>query len=712
MRLGRLTILGLVFSAVAAILLIRLAEVQLVIGPKLAAQGAAEVNRTISLTPLRGEILDSSGQPLALETPATLIYAITPEVTDAKGEATAMAPILHVSEATLQSELSAQGWYHVIDHAATAAQVSALKQLFLPGIGYTPEQIRKYPDGIIGQPVVGWVSASQVGIAGVEQSYNQILSGTPGQAQVKVDALGQPLPSYGIQVTRQPIPGKSIQLTINGTLQAYAQATITADVITHKGTSGRIIIMNPSNGAIYAMAQWPTVNPSQWQNASVQALADQSVEFAYPPGSIFKPMVASLALMDHVATLQSRYYDPGYKIVDGLKIHTWKHSGYGWLSFDGILAYSSDVGFMDLGLALGLNNFYAGLHPFHLDRPTGIDLPGEATGVWPPLASANTLDLAEMSFGQTLAITAIQEAAAVAAIADGGVWHTPHVAQAIISPNGQKQTLTFPSKRILPTWVATDEMQGMKQVVSSQGDAANAEVAGYVVAGKTGTSQLAPRAKVQTYMASFIGVAPVPNPQVLILLEVNNPQNVANQPGYYYYGDQVVVPTFPQLMANVLRVLGIPPQTPVPTPAVAVTVPDLSGVSISTAQADASLSGLNLKVNGGGQVVTGQYPSAGAQVSAGFTISVNTTGVATGQGVVPDLLGLTMRQAAMELSSVGLGFWPHGAGLAVGQTPAAGTKLKPGSPVQVTFTIPEAPAPTVSAAKTQSGGTSSSPSYP
>ncbi len=712
MRLGRLTILGLVFSALAAILLIRLAEVQLVIGPTLAAQGAAEVNRTISLTPLRGEILDSNGQPLALETPATLIYVITPEVTDAKGEATAMAPILHVPEATLQAELSAQGWYHVIERAATAAQVNALKQLFLPGIGYTAEQVRKYPDGVIGQPVVGWVSGSQVGIAGVEQSYNQILSGTPGQAKVKVDALGQPLPSYGIQVTRQPIPGKSVQLTINGTLQAYAQATITADVTGHKGTSGRIIIMDPSNGAILAMAQYPTVNPNQWQTAPVQALANQSVQYAYQPGSIFKPMVAALALMDHVATLQSRYYDPGYKIVDGLKIHTWKRNGYGWLSFDGILAYSSDVGFMDLGLALGLNNFYAGLHLFHLDRPTGIDLPGEATGVWPPLASANILDLAEMSFGQTLAITAIQEAAAVASIADGGVWHTPHVAQAIISPNGQKQTLTFPSKRILPTWVATDEMQGMLQVVSSQGDAANAEVAGYVVAGKTGTSQLSPRAKVQTYMASFIGVAPVPNPKVLILLEVNNPQNVANQPGYYYYGDQVVVPTFPQLMSNVLRVLGIPPQTPVPAPVVAVSVPNLSGVAVSTAQADASLFGLHLQVSGTGQVVSNQFPTAGAQVSVGSTLRVNTTSVVTGQGVVPDLLGLTMRQAAIQLSAVGLTFWPHGAGLAVSQTPTAGTKLAAGAPVQVTFTIPEAPAPTVSAAKTARGGSAASPAYP
>ncbi len=704
MRLGRLTTLGLIFTAVAAVLVVRLAEVQLVIGPSLAKQGAAELNRTISLTPLRGEILDSSGQPLAIESPATLIYVITPEVTDAKGEATAMAPILKVPEATLQAELSASGWYHVIDHAATAAQVAALKQLFLPGIGYTAEQIRKYPDGIIGEPVLGWVNASQVGIAGVEQSYNQVLAGTPGQAKIRVDALGQPLPSYGMQVTRQPIPGQSIQLTINGTLQAYAQATITADVTQHKGTSGRIVIMNPNTGAVLALAQYPTVNPNQWQSAPVQAQADQAVEYAYPPGSIFKPMVAALALLDHVATLQSRYYDPGYKVVDGLKIHTWKRTGYGWLSFNGILAYSSDVGFMDLGLALGLDRFYAGLHLFHLDRPTGIDLPGEATGVWPPLASANVLDLAEMSFGQTLAITAIQEAAAVAAIADGGVWHTPHVVQAIISPSGQKRTLSFPSKRILPSWVAADEMQGMEQVVSSQGDAPNAEVAGYVVAGKTGTSQLSPEAKTQTYMASFIGVAPAPHPQVLILLEVNNPQNVFNQPGYYYYGDWVVVPTFPQLMSNVLRVLGVPPQTPLPQPAVAVTVPDLSGMALSTAEADASLIGLHLSVHGGGKVVTNQFPAAGATVNAGASVSVNTASVALGPGYVPDLLGLSMRQAALELSAAGLSFWPTGSGLAVGQSPAAGSKLAPGAVVRVTFALPEAPAPTVSAAKPAGGG--------
>lgn len=673
---SRLVKVGFIFAAIGALLTLRLGQFQIIEGPHLAAAAQGEMERTVPIVALRGEILDDKGRLLAIERNATLVYAINPEIKDSVGEATAMSPILKIPVKTLEALFKKKGWYHVVAHGVGLDAVHALQSLFLPGIGYTPESIRSYPEGAAAEPVLGFVNSAQTGVAGIEQSQNALLSGTPGSEHLAVDALGQPIPSFGGTIL-PPVPGTSLVLTVDATIQAYAQADIDAAVQADHALSGRIIVMDPQTAAVLAMVQSPNYNPSSWQGSPALALVNQSVQYAYPPGSAFKPVTASLALMDHVATTQSTYFDPGSIVIDGIRVYTWKHKGFGKLTFDGIMEQSSDVGFAELALGIGKTRFFQGLQLFHLNRPTGVGLPGEAGGLRPNETRASKLDLGEMGFGQTLTVTPIQLAAAVSAIADGGVWHEPHVLQSTFGPNGKK-TIPYASQRIIPVWVSQDVKTAMADVVAV-GTGNKAQVPGYSVAGKTGTSSLL--LGPSTYIGSFIGFAPVKTPKVLVYVQINNPKG-------QFYGGDIAAPVFSELMTQVLTYLRIPPDQPTKAVPQTVTVPNLIGIGVPLAESQARLNSLAPTVGGQGDIVTAESPAAGTSVPAGSTLLLTAAGTPLLPGTVPDVMGLTTRSAAVILQKAGYTIWPVGEGVATIQLPAAGSSLKAGSVVKVVFSPP------------------------
>jgi stage V sporulation protein D (sporulation-specific penicillin-binding protein) len=674
----RIVLTFLVFALVGVLLTARLFLLQLIDGPGLAREALAERLRTVTITPLRGEILDAEGNLLAEEIPAHEAFALTAQVVDPAAEASALAPVLHESAASLTALLRSRSWFVVISPPLSPEETRAVENLGLPGIGVEPVDYRVYPQGDLAANVLGFVSAGGQGLAGVEEEYNQELAGRPGSELLTVDAAGNPLPSFGATV-HPAVPGDDLQLTINATLQAYAQAALQQAVRRDHLKDGRIIIMDPQTGAILALAEWPTFNPNDWQATPLADTADSAVQDTYPPGSTFKPLTLAAALTYGVLTPDSTFNDPGHITIDGVTLHDWNIVGFGHLDVAKAVAVSCDVCFMETGARLGTTRFYQGvLARFHLTAPTGVDLPGEASSIYTPAARARALSLAEMAFGQTLSVTPIGLTAALASIADGGVWHTPHVGEALILPDGHRVPLRFPSYRVLSPTVAAIVSHDMTEVTSkSYGTGLLARVPGYVIAGKTGTSELPVHGLyIGHYMGSFVGFTPVPDPRILILVQLNDPRGA-------YYGGTIAAPVFQKVLSEAVTTLGIPPDAPGGLTPPKGQVPPLVGDTLPQADGVAAHAGFNLAPSGDGPRVLSQYPAPGRTLGVGGTIAVDLGHVALGQ--VPSVLGLTVRAAAAAITHAGYRFAPFGVGIATRQLPKPGTKLTAGQTVRVYF---------------------------
>ncbi|MDA8345633.1 MAG: penicillin-binding transpeptidase domain-containing protein [Thermaerobacter sp.] len=670
-----------IMAVFSTALIVRLIYWQILDGGHLAQAALAEQYAHLTLPPERGVITDRNGHLLALETTGDALYAMPRSIQDPAALARALAPIIGQSERHLQTLLSSKSVFLWLSYHVTAAQAARIEALgAYNGLGLQPDSWRIYPEGNLAGAVIGFVGVDQQGLAGIEESYNRQLAGRPGAEVVRVDALGNQLPQYGAHF--QPaVPGDGLRTTLDSAIQTFAQQDLNAAVKANHAKGGRILVLDPNTGAILAMAQYPEPSPANWQSYSMTQWVDQPVEYAFEPGSTIKPFTLSAALASGVVTPKWTIDDTGSIVIDGIRIYDWIKSGFGVIGLDTALAMSSDVAFATLAMDIGMKRYYSYLHLYHLDRATGIDLPGEASGIVPPPASVTQLDMGEMGFGQTLAVTPLQLAAAVATVASGGVWHTPHVGQALLLPNGKTKALSFPSQRVVSQKVAGEVQSAMLDVVA-KGTGNLAAVKGYAIAGKTGTANVTSSAggfKPGDFLASFIGYGPVPNPKVLTLVQIDDPKGL-------FYGGDVAAPIFSQLMGQIFNYLGLPP-TGVTLAQQTVSVPNVVGKSFADAALHVAQTGLLLKRQGTGVRIVAQSPRPGQQIVPGATLTVTLGGGNSPIGV-PDLLGLTAQQVYAQAAAAGYTANLRGSGVAVQQSPAAGTSLKPGRTVSVYLSPP------------------------
>ncbi len=662
-------------------LFVRLLYLQVIAAPVYGRGALLEQYARLPLPPERGTITDRNGRVLALETPGEALWAMPRSIAHPLAMARALSPILGESTANLAKVLSSHATFAWLSYHVSVGQAARIQALGpYDGLGLQPVSWRLYPQGNLAGAAVGFVGVDQTGLAGVEESYNRQLSGHPGEEIVKVDALGNPLPQYGVHKTTA-VAGDGLQTTLDLSIQAFAQRDLAAAIKLRHASGGRIVVLNPSTGAILALAQNPEPDPANWQSYAQIDWADEPIQFAFEPGSTIKPVTAAAALTTGVATPSWSIVDKGSMVIDGVRIFDWIPTGFGRLTFDGIMEQSSDVGFATLAIAIGAPALYHFYDIFHLDRPTGIDLPGETGGLVPPENQATKLDLGEMGFGQTIAVSPIQLAAAVAAVADGGVWHTPHIGRALLLPDGSHQKLRFASQRVVSTVVAREVQAAMIKVVT-KGTGNLAQVKGYEIAGKTGTANVVGKAgkfKTGDFLASFVGYGPLPNPKVLILVQLDDPKGL-------FYGGDVSAPLFSQLFGQIMDYLGVPATTAV-LPAQHVTVPRLAGLTYAEAALRVEGLGLLMRSQGAGTLVAGQRPAPGTKVSPGSTVTVQMGG-AKRAGGVPDVLGMTVQQAYAALAAQGYRMVPQGSGVAAQERPGPGAKLKTGGSVTVVFTAP------------------------
>ncbi|HEV7215915.1 MAG TPA: penicillin-binding protein 2 [Chloroflexota bacterium] len=529
-------------------------------------RGTREHALQVPIDAPRGRIYDSQGKILVTNVEFDRVYAVPPDVKDPVTTASRLAPVLGMTYDRLSTLLQTKGNYITLARKVDPSVRDQVNALNLPGIGMEPDVKRIYPAGSLASQLLGFTNYNGDGNYGLEQYYNSVLTGKPGQLRAERDGLGNEIDlTHAVRIA--PAPGKDLQLTIDSAIQYDAEQELAAGIQKHGAISGSIVVMDPFTGAILALANSPTYDPNQFQNTPVARFVNGAVSTPFEPGSTFKLITMATALQHGAVTPLTTVNDPGYLTEYGSTIHDWDRKWHGTVTMRYVLDHSLNVGAAFAAKQTGAPTFYAGVQAFGFGRPTGVDVQGEAGGVvygsqmpdWRPI------NLATNSFGQGLTATSLQMATAVSAIANGGNLLQPYVVQQISSPNGVQTTQ--PKVVGHPISAATAAtLTNMMEEVPIKGEATLARIPGYLVAGKTGTAQIAENG---TYspdatMASFVGFLPAQHPAVLIYILLDHPTDSP-------YGSETAAPMFADLGQQIMVHMGIAPTEPLPTPTPAAT---------------------------------------------------------------------------------------------------------------------------------------------
>lgn len=530
----------------------RLVWVQGVDASHFSALASVERDHTITLPASRGEITDRNGNVLAMSVDAKTIIADPRQIADPQQEATALAPMLGVTETVLAKTLANGSGFAYLAHQidpATAASILALK---LPGITGVDDPKRVYPAGPLAAQVVGFVGSDDQGLDGLELMDNKMLTGKPGQETLQEDPAGQAIVSAASQVT-PPVEGATIELTLDQAIQFDAESELAQAVRNYKAEGGSIVVMQPSTGDVLALANYPTFDPNSFATATAEDMTNRAISDVYEPGSTNKVITASAALESGVVTTQTVISVPDNLKVAGSTFHDAEYHATLDLTLPQILEQSSNVGTIKIALQVGAPTLDRYLLKFGYGKPSGIGLPAESPGLLPVLSQWSGTTLPTAAIGQGVAITVLQMASVYATIANGGVYEQPKIVAAQSGASGQLEPVVpQPPHRVIKASTAATITRMLLQVIDgSTGTGAEAAIPGYAVAGKTGTAQKPVAGGYSGYVASFMGYAPAQDPQLVVGVVLDNPTPI--------WGADTAAPTFQKVMQFSLQRLGIGP---------------------------------------------------------------------------------------------------------------------------------------------------------
>jgi cell division protein FtsI (penicillin-binding protein 3) len=498
----------------------------------------------------RGSITDRNGVDLAVSEPAQDISATPYLLTDPLGAAQRLAPLLGQSQAVVLRKLSEHTGFVFLARALPAKQAKAVLALKIPGVAGAPVMRRVYPRGTLAAQVLGIVGTEGNGLAGLEYSENSLLHGHTGQRRVVSDAIGQPV---SITEAHHVQPGASLSLTLDANIQQHTEEVLSAVGSVFSPKDATAIVMDPGSGAILAMANWPQVNANDPGASPAGAMENRSVGFSYEPGSTFKAITVSGALQQRLVTPDTPFYVPDKIQVADRTIHDDTEHADETLTTSQILAQSSNVGAIKIGMLEGAHGFNSWVHRFGFGAPAGVGLPGDEAGAVLPLAHYSGSSMGNLPIGQGELVTPIQMASAYAAIANGGILRRPHIVSSVA---GRAQPEPA-GHRVISAGTAASLRQMLEGVLAPGGTASEVSIPGYQLAGKTGTASKVDPATGQysqtAYVASFIGFAPASDPKLLCAVIVDEPQSGS------IFGGTVAAPAFGQIMSFALSYLGIPP---------------------------------------------------------------------------------------------------------------------------------------------------------
>ena len=687
----RISFIFMISALLLSLLVVRTAWIQFVMGKELQAKAIDSRLRNIDVKAKRGIIYDRNGSPLAISVSADSVYAVPSQVRRSKQleeTAGALAEILELNKEDVIEKLNKKIAFEWIKRRVPDEKIKLLKELDLPGINFVEENQRYYPKGKLGAHILGFAGIDNQGLNGVELTYDKELRGVSGKIMIEYDAGGREIPNAMHQYI-PPVDGNSIYLTIDETIQYVVEREIDQMMKIKQAKKAAVIVMDIKTGDILGMASRPVFDPNNYGEYDQGTWRNFALTDAYEPGSTFKPVVAAGAMEENVVKPTDRFYDPGYIKIGKETIKCWSRTPHGSQSFIEGVQHSCNPVFVTVGLRMGKDNFYKYLTGFGFGEKTGIELPGEATGILVPRSRAKDIDLGTMSIGQANAVTPIQLVRAVSAIANDGWLMKPQLVKEIRDFEGKlvREIEPEPIRQVI-SQKTSKELRDILESVVTEGTGRNAYLEGYQIAGKTGTAQkILPGGGYSTseYIASFIGFAPADEPRIAVLVVVDAPQGV-------YYGGQVAAPVFKNIVLDTLRYLEVPPElkNEATIEEKKITVPDVKAKKIGQATKDLKALGFKVQVEGQGEEIITQLPPAGTETFKGSNVVLYTQDSESNQIVVPDLTGRTIKEASKILADLGLGMAPQGSGLAALQEPYPGIKVEKGTVIKIQFFSPNA----------------------
>ena len=533
--------------------------------------------RERSIKAARGRILDRNGVVLADNKTVCTVSVIHNQITEPEKVIAMLVKELGISETEARKRVEKYSSMERVKSNVDKSIGDRIREYDLAGVKVDEDYKRYYPYGDLASKVLGFTGGDNQGIIGLEVIYEETLQGEPGMILTVTDAKEIEVDTAGERRV-EPVPGWDLRISIDRNIQEYATQLAEQACATKEADSVYIIAMDPQNGEILAMVNYPEFDLNdpytlpeltEWKEDGSIAVVDPStltaeqkqeklnamwrngcINDTYEPGSTFKIITAAAGLEERVVTTESTFSCPGFIIVDDRKIRCHKIGGHGTQTFVQCMQNSCNPALISVGLRLGVDNYYKYFEQFGLKKRTGIDLPGEAATIMHKKEDMGNVELATVAFGQSFQITAIQLLTTASSIINGGNRITPHLGMEALNRDGEvEQVFTYPVETGIVSEETSATMRYILETVVSEGSGRNGQVQGFRVGGKTATSQTLPRGSGR-YISSFIGFAPADDPQVIAIAIINNPQGV-------YYGGQVAAPIIRQLYENILPYLGL-----------------------------------------------------------------------------------------------------------------------------------------------------------
>jgi cell division protein FtsI (penicillin-binding protein 3) len=621
---------------------------------EMVARAGKQRMNTLEAPARRGDILDRNGRVLAYSVDADSIFADPSEIKDPDGVASTICRALDrcdaAERAAIGKSLRRSGQFAYLARKVSPEEEERVRALGIKGIGVMKESRRFYPKRQLLSHVLGYVGSENVGLGGLESAYDGLIRGRSGKVLVQRDAKRNALTSH---VEREATAGATLELSVDQYLQNIAERELEAGVREFGAAGGSVVVMDPNTGEILAMANAPTFNPNVYTRATEQSRRNRAIQDLYEPGSTFKIVTAAAALEEGLITPEDTIdVSAGLIRLGGGRIVDDVHR-YGVLSFTDVIVKSSNVGAIKVGFKLGAERLSRYVSRFGFGQAIVSDFRGENPGiVWDP-AKLDDGAVASVSMGYQVGVTPVQMAAAVSSVANGGTLYEPRVVRATIKDGRRAEIAPKTIRRTISERTA-GQLTAIMEAVVEEGTAKKAQIAGYTIAGKTGTAHkvIDGRYSPSEYNASFVGFLPSRKPALTIVVVIDSPH------GNGYYGGTVAAPIFKRVAEASLRHLGIAPTVNQPPPVLVARQIDERPVVTRPVSYE---------------------PPAPAAIADGY---------------MPDLRGLSAREALRALTRVGVTARISGSGFVIDQSPAPGTAFVPGDNCTLKLGRRPLPAPT------------------
>ena len=514
----------------------------------------------------RGRILDANGKILADNRTVCTVSVIHSQIKETEKVISVLSKELKMREKDVRKRVEKVSSIERIKTNVEKETGDAIREYGLSGVKVDEDYKRYYPYGSLASKVLGFTGGDNQGIIGLEVKYEDVLKGEPGKILTTTDARGVELKEMG-EGREVPIPGNDLQISLDASIQEYVQQAALKVMEEKQAERVSILLMNPQNGEIYACVNVPEfdlnepfklntgentsgVTGEKKQDLLNRMWRNPCLNDTYEPGSTFKIITMSAGLEEGVVSADDHFFCPGYKIVEDRRIRCARRTGHGAETFVQGAQNSCNPVFIEVGLRLGVENYYKYFRQFGLMEKTGVDLPGEAGTIMHKMENMGEVELATVAFGQSFQITPVQLASTVSGLINGGNRVTPHFGVTVRSSDGTKaQKIEYPPEKRIVSQETSETVRRILETVVSEGSGKNAKIEGYSIGGKTATSQTLPRSA-NRYISSFLGFAPAENPQILGLCIIHNPQGI-------YYGGTIAAPVIRSIFENVLPYMGI-----------------------------------------------------------------------------------------------------------------------------------------------------------